>query len=85
MSRRTTNCLISVKRTFTCCQIPLYTIKMAKRSVRSTVVPDVYVKIDKISKYVQQGYMSSEDKKFMEHGGVNLQSENPCSSVSLVS
>ena len=34
----------------------------------------VYVKIDKISKYVQQGYMSSEDKKFMEHGGVNLQS-----------
>lgn len=37
----------------------------------------VYVKIDKISKYVQQGYMSSEDKKFMEHGGVNLPVYNP--------
>lgn len=33
-----------------------------------------YVKINKISKYIQYGYISTEDKKFMEHGGVDLQS-----------
>lgn len=33
-----------------------------------------YVKINKISPYIQYGYISTEDKKFMEHGGVDLQS-----------
>lgn len=33
-----------------------------------------YVKINKISTYIQYGYISTEDKKFMEHGGVDLQS-----------
>lgn len=33
-----------------------------------------YVKIDKISDYIQYGYISTEDKRFMEHGGVDLQS-----------
>lgn len=33
-----------------------------------------YVKINKISTYIQQGYIATEDKKFMEHGGVDLQS-----------
>lgn len=33
-----------------------------------------YVKITKISKYIQYGYISTEDKRFMEHGGVDLQS-----------
>nr|MCR5691234.1 transglycosylase domain-containing protein [Eubacterium sp.] len=34
----------------------------------------VYVDINNISPYVQKGYIAEEDKKFMEHGGVNLQS-----------
>ena len=34
----------------------------------------VYVKIDKISKYIQEGYIATEDKRFMDHGGVDLQS-----------
>lgn len=33
-----------------------------------------YVKINKISKYIQHGYIATEDKKFMEHGGIDLQS-----------
>lgn len=33
-----------------------------------------YVKINKISHYIQYGYIATEDKKFMEHGGVDLQS-----------
>lgn len=33
-----------------------------------------YVDIDKISPYIQKGYISIEDKRFMEHGGVDLQS-----------
>lgn len=33
-----------------------------------------YVKINKISPYIQHGYIATEDKKFMEHGGVDLQS-----------
>lgn len=33
-----------------------------------------YVKINKISEYIQYGYISTEDKRFMEHGGVDLQS-----------
>lgn len=33
-----------------------------------------YVKIDKISPYIQKGYIAIEDKRFMEHGGVDLQS-----------
>lgn len=33
-----------------------------------------YVKIDKISDYIQYGYIATEDKRFMEHGGVDLQS-----------
>ncbi len=33
-----------------------------------------YVKIDQISQYIQEGYIAQEDKRFMEHGGVNLQS-----------
>lgn len=33
-----------------------------------------YVNINKISKYIQQGYISTEDKRFMQHGGVDLQS-----------
>ncbi|MCI5731097.1 MAG: transglycosylase domain-containing protein [Eubacterium sp.] len=33
-----------------------------------------YVKINKISDYIQYGYIATEDKKFMEHGGIDLQS-----------
>lgn len=33
-----------------------------------------YVKINKISKHIQHGYIAAEDKKFMEHGGIDLQS-----------
>ena len=33
-----------------------------------------YVKINKISHYIQNGYIATEDKKFMQHGGVDLQS-----------
>lgn len=33
-----------------------------------------YVKINKISKYIQHGYIATEDKKYMEHGGIDLQS-----------
>lgn len=33
-----------------------------------------YVKINKISEHIQYGYIATEDKKFMEHGGVDLQS-----------
>lgn len=33
-----------------------------------------YVKINKISEDIQYGYIATEDKKFMEHGGVDLQS-----------
>ncbi len=33
-----------------------------------------YVKINRISEYIQYGYIATEDKKFMEHGGVDLQS-----------
>lgn len=33
-----------------------------------------YVKTNKISPYIQHGYIATEDKKFMEHGGVDLQS-----------
>lgn len=33
-----------------------------------------YVKIDKISDYIQYGYIATEDKRFMQHGGVDLQS-----------
>lgn len=33
-----------------------------------------YVKINKISKYIQYGYIATEDKNFMEHGGIDLQS-----------
>ena len=33
-----------------------------------------YVKINRISDYIQYGYIATEDKKFMEHGGIDLQS-----------
>ena len=33
-----------------------------------------YVKINKISEYIQYGYIATEDKKFMEHRGIDLQS-----------
>lgn len=33
-----------------------------------------YVAINKISEHIQYGYIATEDKKFMEHGGVDLQS-----------
>lgn len=33
-----------------------------------------YVKINKVSPYIQYGYIATEDKKFMEHGGIDLQS-----------
>lgn len=33
-----------------------------------------YVKINKISPYIQYGYIATEDKRFMQHGGVDLQS-----------
>lgn len=33
-----------------------------------------YVKINKISDYIQYGYIATEDKRFMQHGGVDLQS-----------
>lgn len=33
-----------------------------------------YVKIDDCSKYVQYGYISTEDKRFQEHIGIDLQS-----------
>lgn len=33
-----------------------------------------YVKINKISSFIQHGYIATEDKKFMEHGGIDLQS-----------
>lgn len=33
-----------------------------------------YVKIKNISKYIQKGYIATEDKHFMEHAGIDLQS-----------
>lgn len=33
-----------------------------------------YVKINRISPYIQYGYIATEDKRFMQHGGVDLQS-----------
>ena len=33
-----------------------------------------YVKINRISKYIQHGYIATEDKNFMKHGGIDLQS-----------
>lgn len=33
-----------------------------------------YVKIANISEYLQEGYIATEDKRFYEHGGVDLQS-----------
>lgn len=33
-----------------------------------------YAKINKISEYIQKGYIATEDKNFMEHGGIDLQS-----------
>ena len=33
-----------------------------------------YVKINNISDYIQYGYIATEDKKFMDHGGIDLQS-----------
>lgn len=33
-----------------------------------------YIKINRISPYIQYGYIATEDKRFMQHGGVDLQS-----------
>lgn len=33
-----------------------------------------YVKINRISEYIQYGYIATEDKRFMQHGGIDLQS-----------